>query len=262
MFCASSWCKDVTSSKTHRFITCGLVGLAKCRVTAPAPLTPVRSFDSPAEAASVLASADTCLGLRERTHAGCILSRPQNAPGSHPYVSPGLFLWSLGGCSGFCSPGNWNLENGKSRQGARLRGAHARQSAPQGEAAGLFPAFGLHLILLSFLLGAPSHLSRKLSALLYAGWSPFLLPAMKSPTWDMWSHLFLLKCLLPRHPHSQRGVQGLQGNPGPSLPSRLPSAPLAALVRPEPPPGLPASLERAHVPPPLSLWRRLATRHR
>lgn len=121
----------------------------------------MRSFESPAEAASVLASADTCLSLHKQTHAGWILSRPQNAPGSHPCMSRGLFLWSLGGYSGFCSPGSWNLENGKSRRGARLRGAHAHQSVPQGEAAGLFPAFGVHLILLSVLLGAPSHLSEK-----------------------------------------------------------------------------------------------------
>lgn len=74
-------------------------------------------------------------------------------------MSQGLFLWSLGGCSGVCSPGNWNLENGKSvgvGGGARLRGAHARQSVPQAEAAGLFLAFGVHLTHLSFHLGAPS----------------------------------------------------------------------------------------------------------
>lgn len=159
---------------------------------------------------------------------------------------------------------SWELEFGEweKQVGGEAEGCPRSPVGASRRGCRLFPAFGVHLILLSFLLGAPSHLSRKLSALLYSGWSPFLLPAMKSPTWDMWSHLFLLKCLLPRHPHSQREVQGLQENPGPSLPSRLPSAPLATLVRPEPPPGLPASLERAHIPPPLSLWRRLAARHR
>lgn len=72
----------------------------------------------------------------------------------------------------------------------------------------------------------------------------FLLPAMKVPTWDMWSHLFLPMCLLPRHPHPQCEVQRLQENPGHPCPA-ISSAPLAALVPSEPPPGLPAFLERA-----------------
>ena len=149
-------------------------------------------------------------------------------------VVAGWLLWILF---------SWELEFGEWEKqevggGARLRGAHTRQSVPRGEAAGLFLAFGVHLIHLSFHLGTPSHLSRKLSVLLYAGWSPFLLPAMKSPTWDMWSHLFLLEWLL-------LGTHTLSVKSKVSRRTRghLPSAPPAALVRPEPPPGLPALLE-------------------
>lgn len=74
----------------------------------------------------------------------------------------GWLLWSLF---------SWELEFGEWEKwgggGARLRGAHARQSVPQAEAAVLFLAFGVHLTHLSFHLGAPSHLSRKLSVSLY-----------------------------------------------------------------------------------------------
>ena len=74
-------------------------------------------------------------------------------------VSSGLFLWSLGGYAGFCSPGNWNLEYGNS-------GGEARRcpcmSVPQGEAAGLSHAPWARLTHLSFHLGAPSHLPRTL----------------------------------------------------------------------------------------------------
>lgn len=168
-------------------------------------------------------------------------------------VVAGWLLWILF---------SWELEFGEWEKqevggGARLRGAHTRQSVPRGEAAGLFLAFGVHLIHLSFHLGTPSHLSRKLSVLLYAGWSPFLLPAMKSPTWDMWSHLFLLEWLLPRHPHPQCEVQGLQENPGPS-PLSTPSRPCAPRTSSWPPcpPGM------STLPRPLSLWGRLTARHR
>ena len=92
-------------------------GICQGHVTALRPLHCGAVLESPAEAASALAPGDTCLGLHKRTHAGRILSQPRNGPGSRPRVSQGLFLWSLGGCSGVCSPGNWNLENGKSGGG-------------------------------------------------------------------------------------------------------------------------------------------------
>ena len=63
------------------------------------------------------------------------------------------------------------------------------------------------------------------------GWSLFLLPAMKNPTWDMWLHLFLLMCLLSRHSHPQCEVQGLQENPGhpcPAISPQHPQPPLCA----------------------------------
>lgn len=182
--------------------------------------TPVSAWINGRTPGAFFHGPEMSLGVAHLCHVACSCGR---WVATLDFVLLGTGIWRMGKTGG-----GW---------GARLRGAHTRQSAPGGEAAGLFLAFGVHLLRLSFHLGAPSHLSRKLSVLLYAGWSPFLLPAMKSPTWDMWSHLFLLSCTHTLSVKSKvsRRTRG-----------HLPSAPPAALVRPEPPPGLPALLERAH----------------
>lgn len=219
------------------------------------PLHSSAVLESPAGAASVLASVDTCLGLDKRTHAGCVLSRSRNVPGSRPPVSRGLFLWSLGGYSGFCSPGNWNLENGKNRRSVGGEAEGCPQSPVGTLRRGCWLVPGLRGALAPPFLPPGSSLTPFQKTLCFV--VRWLEPVSAACNEKSYLGHVVSSFSAQLHPHPQCEVQGLQENPGPS-PLSTPSRPCVPRTSSWPPcpPG------KSTLPPPLSLWGRLATRHR